>query len=873
MPAPARTAKDVFDQALELDSAEDRNAFLDRVCAETPDVRLKVEALLLAYHEAGSQFLKMPEVPSDLTGAYVPSPETSGDFQVEPATHDDHPTARPVEHETGTGEQIGPYRLVEKLGEGGMGAVYRAQQEKPIRRQVALKLIRPGLNNSRILARFDAERQALAMMEHDSIARVFDAGTTTSGQPYFVMELISGQTLNQFCKDHALTVRDRLRLFLAICQAVQHAHQKGIMHRDLKPSNILVATADGKLVPKIIDFGLAKAIEQQLTDHDDQTQAGNILGTWKYMSPEQADVDEKGIDTRTDVYSLGVVLYELLTGTVPIEMGKQKGGYGELQRRIKEEVPPKPSDRLAAAKEALAQAAAERRTNPAALIKEVRGELDWITLKAVEKDPARRYQTARDFAADVERFLNDEPVEACPPSRRYRFGKFVRRNRVLVGTGAAVFAALLLGMVGLSVGLVRANIAMAKERRAKEKEHEALKLTWAGIRALVHERFKPGEEEKGIFESMLEGMKQLALEETDSSKEGREIAAETAYRMGSLSELLDRKGEAELYYRQAIKLYQPMASDFPGEQLYRSELGRCTFDLATLLLGIQRPSEAETAYREAIGLFRKLVAESPAVPAYRSQLGDACNNLGALFRTGKKLKEAEEMFREAVALGEKVRSESPDNRSYLISLAAGYGNLGNVVRDQGNVRESLDLYAQATALLKPIKEGLRTEQEHQAAAQYLRNICWDRAHARTRLGMYEDAVRDWESSLDNNAGAMPQEQYIKLFLEAAKAELKLKQEPKPTPASLFEAAGLNAAAAAAANACGDEEMLFRYYAGRTLDFLKLSKTAGWFADAKAIKDFQANPAFKDVFQLEEFKTFNATLDAGATPTKEPEKNN
>jgi serine/threonine protein kinase/Flp pilus assembly protein TadD len=382
-----------------------------------------------------------------------------------PAGSDPEATiGQPTSESSGT--VIGPYKLLEQIGEGGMGTVYMAEQSEPVKRKVALKIIKAGMDSRQVIARFEAERQALAIMDHPNIARVLDAGTTDVGRPYFVMDLVKGVLITKYCDEHRLTPRQRLELFIPVCQAVQHAHQKGIIHRDLKPSNVLVALYDGKPVPKVIDFGVAKAAGQQLTEKTLVTGLGNIVGTLEYMSPEQAEVNQLDIDTRSDIYSLGVLLYELLTGSPPFTRKQlEKAGMLEMLRVIREEEPSKPSTKLSTA-EGLPTLAANRGTEPAKLTRLVRGELDWIVMKALEKDRNRRYETANGFAMDVQRYLADESVQACPPSAWYRLRKFARRNRApLVTASAFVVAAL------LAVGSV-AWIVRDRANRQAEAEHE-----------------------------------------------------------------------------------------------------------------------------------------------------------------------------------------------------------------------------------------------------------------------------------------------------------------------------------------------------------------------------------------------------------------
>ena len=316
------------------------------------------------------------------------------------------------------GDPIGPYTLLQQIGEGGMGVVYMAEQERPVRRTVAVKIIKPGMDSAQVIARFEAERQALALMDHPNIAKVLEAGATEAGRPYFVMELVQGVQITNYCDQCNLTTRARLELFVKVCQAVQHAHQKGIIHRDIKPSNVMIAMQDGMPAPKIIDFGVAKAINQRLTEHTLTTAFAQMVGTPLYMSPEQAELSPLGVDTRSDIYSLGVLLYELLTGTTTIDKDHlHAASYDEVRRIIREEEPPRPSSRISTLAADLATTVAvHRRSDPRRLLQTVRGELDWIVMKALEKDRNRRYESASSFAADIERFLSDEAVEACPPS-------------------------------------------------------------------------------------------------------------------------------------------------------------------------------------------------------------------------------------------------------------------------------------------------------------------------------------------------------------------------------------------------------------------------------------------------------------------------
>jgi non-specific serine/threonine protein kinase/serine/threonine-protein kinase len=377
--------------------------------------------------------------------------------------------------ESGSPERIGPYRILQKVGEGGMGEVYEAEQEKPVRRKVALKLIKWGMDTKQVVARFESERQALALMDHPGIAKVLDAGATEQGRPYFAMEYVKGEPITKYCDKHRLSTRERLKLFMQVCEGVQHAHQKGIIHRDLKPTNVLVAIQENKPVPKIIDFGVAKATEQRLTEKTVFTQMGVLVGTPEYMSPEQAEMTGLDIDTRTDVYSLGVMLYELLVGALPFDSKElRKAGFDEIRRKIREDEPSKPSTRLNTLGDASKESAAQRRTDLPTLKRQLHGDLDWITMKALDKDRTRRYGSPSELAAEVERHLNDEPVQASPPSTAYRAKKFVRRHKVGVAAGLVVMFALLAGIVGTTFGLVRASRA---EEQAKQEAAAAEKVS------------------------------------------------------------------------------------------------------------------------------------------------------------------------------------------------------------------------------------------------------------------------------------------------------------------------------------------------------------------------------------------------------------
>jgi tetratricopeptide (TPR) repeat protein/tRNA A-37 threonylcarbamoyl transferase component Bud32 len=467
MPLDPRRVKALFNAALDLPDPADRPVFLERECQGEHELRARVEELLAA-HDQPASALERPLAgdPGETSARDEPPAgpgETAGFLLASP----------PTESLIGT-TIAGRYKLRQEIGEGGMGSVYLAEQTRPVKRQVALKLVKPGMDSRTVLARFESERQALALMDHPNIARVLDAGATDAGRPFFVMELVKGVPLTEYCDQHRLGLPERLVLFRQICSAVQHAHQKGIIHRDLKPTNILVESHDGHPVPKVIDFGLAKATSGlQLSEQSLFTAFGTVAGTPLYMAPEQASFSAVDIDTRADIYALGVILYELLTGSTPIQRETFKqAALDEILRVIREVEPPTPSSRISTS-EALPAIAATRQIEPARLGRFVRGDLDWIVMKALAKERQRRYESAIALAQDVERFVNHEPVSAGPPTAAYRLRKLVRRNRLQVVAALLVLLALCAGIVGTTLGLVEARrqerIAVAERRQAEKR--------------------------------------------------------------------------------------------------------------------------------------------------------------------------------------------------------------------------------------------------------------------------------------------------------------------------------------------------------------------------------------------------------------------
>jgi serine/threonine protein kinase len=446
----APSVETVLAEAVGIPDPAARAAYLDRACGDDGGLRARVERLVADHFRAGN-FLERPPLAA--------LPDETAPFE-------------PGGGAAAVGTRVGPYALRELLGEGGMGAVYLAEQSEPVKRRVALKVVKPGMDSRQVVARFAAERQALALMDHPNIARILDGGTTEAGRPYFVMELVRGIPVTDYCDQAGLSTRERLRLFVRVCRAVQHAHQKGVIHRDLKPSNVLVTVIDGRPVPKVIDFGIAKATGGALTDRTLQTGFHQLVGTPLYMAPEQAELSGVDVDTRADVYSLGVLLYELLTGATPFDPHVlRKAGFDEMRRMIREDEPAKPSKRLSTLAAEQASTVGDRRgVDPRRLGRQVRGELDMVVMRCLDKDRTRRYQSPAELADDVERHLDGRPVEAVPPSAWYRVRKFARRNRGPVVAGGLVLAALVAGVVGTSVGLAEAHQA---RRNAEQAEAEA----------------------------------------------------------------------------------------------------------------------------------------------------------------------------------------------------------------------------------------------------------------------------------------------------------------------------------------------------------------------------------------------------------------
>jgi hypothetical protein len=565
-----------------------------------------------------------------------------------------------------------------------MGIVYMAEQAAPVRRLVALKVIKAGMDSRQVLARFEAERQALALMDHPNIAKVLDAGTTDAGRPYFVMELVKGVPMNSFCDEHRLSTRERLELAIPVCQAIQHAHQKGVIHRDLKPSNILVALYDDKPVPKVIDFGVAKATGPRLTDQTLHTEFGAVVGTLEYMSPEQAQLNQLDIDTRSDIYSLGVLVYELLTGSPPLDRERLKqAAFLEVLRVIREEESLRPSKRLSTTKE-LPSIAACRSIEPGRLSGLLRGELDWIVMKALAKDRNRRYQTASELARDVERYLHDEPVLACPPSARYRLGKFVRRNRVAVVAASLVLLALVGGVIGTSFGLLRAQHAAKAERQAKETAQRRL-VQIEKANEILGSIFKDLNPEAAVQEDKpLRALLGERLDQASAQLEGEVIGDPLAVaRMQMiLGESQGSLGHAEKAILLFGKAYTTFASelgaDHPDTLASMNDLALGYHDAGNLEKAL--PLYEETLERRKA----KLGADDPGTL-------ESMNNLASGYRAAGKLDLALALYQETLERGKaKFGPDHPGTLQSMNNLALAYQAAGKFDLALPLYRETLE---------------------------------------------------------------------------------------------------------------------------------------------------------------------------------------
>lgn len=624
----------------------------------------------------------------------------------------DHPT------------HIGPYRILQVLGEGGMGVVYEAEQMEPVRRRVALKVIKQGLHDDQIEARFGAERQALAVMDHPHIARVFDGGATADGRSFFAMELVRGMQFIMYCDINRLQIRERLQLFSHVCDAVQHAHQKGVIHRDLKPGNILVSEQDRQPVPKIIDFGIAKAMGRQLTDHTIVTQRGGAVGTPAYMSPEQADGSGLDVDTRADIYSLGVILHELLTGKLPLDPTGMTAAEFMAKLVMRDTTQRTPSAALGDLDgEGAAQVASFRDTDPRGLRRYLRGDLDWIVLRAIERDRKRRYQTANDLSADIARHLADEPVSAGPPGAWYRFGKFVRRNRVAVGAGSIVMVSVMLGLAATTAALTRARRA---EAVAEQEAQAALQVSnfLVGLFRGADPRTALGD--PATAEDLLnQGARTVREELADQPG----VQARMLHAIGAVYEALGQYDKSQRTFEEALQLLEQTVG--PED----AAVARSLNILGNVLRVQGNYARAETVLTRAAEIY----AQTTSLPRSR---GDVANNLGALYLETGQFKRADSLLVSAVRLYE----EAFGPRDTL--LANSLSNLGAVYLSQGLLSKAESTLTRSLSIRQE-----RLPPNHPDLADVLNNLgatYWFQGAYERAEPFYRQALEIYERSLGHD---------------------------------------------------------------------------------------------------------------------------
>jgi len=715
----------LYDRAIELPPAA-RRAFVTNACGSDGELRERVLAMLAA----GERDSLAPTSDSSRSAASLAEGADAPQGEAE----------RP-------GSRIGAYRLLQQIGEGGFGAVFLAEQEEPVVRRVALKIIKLGMDTHQVVARFEQERQALAMMDHPNIARVIDAGATATGRPFFVMDLVTGLPIVEYCDKAKLTIAQRLDLFVQVCGAVQHAHGKGIIHRDIKPSNILVATQDGRPIAKVIDFGIAKATSQKLTDKTLLTEDRQVIGTLQYMSPEQAE-GWLDIDTRADVWSLGVVLYELLAGSTPFDRRMlQKASHADVQRMIREVEPQKPSTRIGASGTDLPTIADRRRTEPHRLGGLVRGELDWIVMKALEKDRTRRYETANGLANDVRRHLVGEAVHAAPPSTAYRVRTFLRRNRALAGGVVAVTAALLVGAIGFAwqariAQKERDDALLARQEQAELRaKAEQLAAAESEQRRLAEQNERKAEAISGFLVEMLGAANLKALgreakvadvldraaDHIETAFQGqpatvasvRAILGRTYLSLGllddaqvhlqaSLESRRQEYGERSVEFafaKQELSAWQSQKGDFAAAaagfrealEILRGVVGNddartvgFQVDYANALVRLDREAEAEPLMREALAALTRISGRD----ADKTQI--AMNSLAVLLQGQKRLDEAEALYREALAIGQRVHgADHPDTLTVTVNLAS-------LLRERGDLAAAEPLMVSAYVSVKRV---------------------------------------------------------------------------------------------------------------------------------------------------------------------------
>jgi eukaryotic-like serine/threonine-protein kinase len=638
--------------------ADKRSAFLDAMCEGDPALRQRLEALLAA-HDAPDELSPAPAVKATIKLDISDAPDEA------------------------VGQTLGRYKLMERLGEGGCGVVYVAEQTQPVRRRVALKVIKLGMDTKAVVARFEAERQALAMMDHPNIAKVLDAGTTEVGRPYFVMELVRGIRITEYCDQNQLSTKERLELFIKICQAIQHAHQKGIIHRDIKPSNILVTLHDGVPVPKVIDFGIAKATEGRLTDATVYTQLHQFIGTPAYMSPEQAEMSGLDIDTRSDIYSLGVLLYELLAGSTPFDAQElMSQGIDAMRKTIREKEPVRPSTRFATLKgDDLTTTAKRRSADKAKLMHQLKGDLDWIVMKCLEKDRTRRYETASGLAADLKRHLNNEPVVARPPSTVYRIQKAIRRNKISFAAGTVVFGALLLGIIATTWQSVRATHAKQQaltaqvEESKQRQQADSARGQAEGLVSFMIQDLQPSLKDYGRL-SLLRQVDEKTVDyfaalPPELRNANTDLAQADA--IEALAEILAESGDmksAAAKGGEALVLYQRLTTQHP--ELPEAAAGALNLEWYAYSTDPSHSSaELDVFQQDILRRWRELFAKHPESLQVRTGLG------GALWNRASYAAQRFNKPQEAIAIGLELQEY---NRQGMVKwpedkkIARGYAN-------------------------------------------------------------------------------------------------------------------------------------------------------------------------------------------------------
>ncbi|MFT5052234.1 MAG: serine/threonine protein kinase [Chlamydiales bacterium] len=696
----------IFHEALERNTLSERTAYLDGACGADLHLRSRVDVLLQANEEA-NEFLEEAAI----------RPEQAALTE-------------------GPGTTIDQFKLLQQIGEGGMGVVYMAEQERPVRRKVALKIIKMGMDTKQVIARFEVERQALAMMDHPNIAKVLGAGATETGRPYFVMELVRGVSINEYCDTHKLSTRERLDLFIDTCHAIQHAHQKGIIHRDIKPSNVLVTAHDGRPVPKIIDFGVAKATNQRLTEMTLFTEFSQFIGTPEYMSPEQAEMSGLDIDTRTDVYSLGVLLYHLLTGTTPVDARTLRdAGYGGMQQLIREKEATTPSTLISNMGEQSTDVAKFRATSPGALRSMLRGDLDWIVMKSLEKDRTRRYETAAAMADDIRRHLDDLPVHAGPPSALYKMSKFVRRNRVPVLAASVAGIAILIGLAAALTGFWRARATAQHSQLISDTLQELLVSVDPGRAA----------------SSEVDVENLLARAKAAFGDEHATVAATVNNLAIQLHNAGDLRG-AEPLYHEALRIWGKIhGDDHLNIALTLGHLG----ELQSLQGDLDR---AESSLRGSLRIFDKL-PDAPPLASCTISLELA----KILDRRGER-EEATQLFREVIRAYEVDRDA---NRYLLIQTREQF----MLVLMAGNENE------EALSVVRAIYHDVRRNYDdvsifHMSSALGLANML-------NQSGARDEAIQYYREALDYlNASSDPNTMYRVIALDRLFQILRHRTDPE-----------------------------------------------------------------------------------------------